>query len=110
MHVGTVLEDIEPTGIEPEEIVHELAQLEFIHHSSLDRCWMYSPILDDMIFHLSYSVRLIDKIFNINWMVRLVFSINIKILLTDVLQFDKFYTKESLVYLLVSVCLMQDSP
>ena len=70
---------------------------------------MYSPVVTDMFCNLSHRVLLVDIVFNIECLARLLFYVNVDVVMTDVLWFDKFYTKESFVYLSESMHRMQDS-
>ena len=65
MPLGTVLEDINPVGIDHEEIVPELAHPTFVHHSSSGRCQRYSSTVTDMLCDISHHVLPIERICNI---------------------------------------------
>ena len=86
-------------GIVSEEIVVVLARLASVFHSSSGSCRLSSPVVTNMLYNISHHVLLIDIILNIDWLVHLLFFVNINILPIGVLWFEKFYTKESLVYL-----------
>ena len=94
-----MLKDIEYVGIELEEIIPELAHPASVCHSSSGRYRRFFPTITDMLWNISHHVLPIDIIFNIDLLVRLLFSVNIDIISTGVLWFEKFGTKASLVYL-----------